>query len=92
VLRDASGHIPANVEELLQANVSVGKDAYEVADQAHAVAVMTEWDEFRSLDFSRVYQVMAKPAFIFDGRNILDNGNLAKIGFEVHSIGRGKVE
>jgi UDPglucose 6-dehydrogenase len=35
---------------------------------------------------------MAKPAFIFDGRNILDNGNLAKIGFEVHSIGRGKVE
>ena len=92
VLRDASGHIPANVEELLQANVSVGKDAYEVADQAHAVAVMTEWDEFRSLDFSRVYQVMTKPAFVFDGRNILDNGHLAKIGFEVHSIGRGKVE
>jgi UDPglucose 6-dehydrogenase len=49
---------------------------------------MTEWDEFKKLDMKRVYENMYRPAFVFDGRNILDETALAKIGFEVHGIGR----
>jgi len=55
---------------------------------AHAIAVMTEWDEFATLDFTAVYAAMSKPAFIFDGRNILPHAELRKIGFEVYAIGK----
>ena len=55
---------------------------------AHAIAVMTEWDEFATLDFEAVYAAMSKPAFIFDGRNILPHAELRKIGFEVYAIGK----
>ena len=47
-----------------------------------------EWDEFKELDFERIYKSMAKPAFVFDGRNLLDHDALRKIGFEVHAIGK----
>jgi len=50
---------------------------------AHAIALMTEWDEFVSLDYQKIYELMSKPAFIFDGRNILPHAELRKIGFEV---------
>lgn len=62
--------------------------AYESAVGAHALAVMTEWDEFKTLDFQKIYDSMSKPAFIFDGRNILPHDDLRKIGFEVHAIGK----
>lgn len=62
--------------------------AYQAADGAHALLVMTEWDEFKTLDFHRIYASMAKPAFVFDGRNILDHTALREIGFEVYSIGK----
>lgn len=65
------------------------KNSYEAARGAHAVVILTEWDEFRELDFKRIYDSMLKPAFIFDGRRILDYDALVKIGFEVYSIGRG---
>ncbi len=65
------------------------KDAYEAAEGSHAIAVLTEWDEFKDLDFERIFQSMLKPAFIFDGRNILDLENLQSIGFEVFGIGIG---
>lgn len=61
---------------------------YEAADGSHAIAVMTEWDEFKTLDYEKIYKSMAKPAFIFDGRNILDHAKLREIGFEVHAIGK----
>ena len=67
----------------------VTNDAYEAAEGAHAVAVLTEWDEFKDLDYERIYQAMFKPAFIFDGRNILDLKKLQSIGFEVFGIGKG---
>ena len=56
---------------------------------AHAVAIMTEWDEFAELDFERLYDSMLKPAFIFDGRNILDLEKLREIGFRAEGIGKG---
>lgn len=65
------------------------ENAYEAARGAHALVVLTEWDEFKKLDFQKIYESMLKPAFIFDGRRILDHEGLIEIGFEVYSIGRG---
>lgn len=63
-------------------------DPYTACEGAHAIALMTEWDEFRTYDYERIYASMAKPAFIFDGRNILDHARLRTIGFEVYAIGK----
>lgn len=63
-------------------------DAYEAADGAHGLAVLTEWDSFKELDYKRIYEKMMKPAFVFDGRNILDHAKLREIGFVVFAIGR----
>jgi UDPglucose 6-dehydrogenase len=61
---------------------------YEALKDAHAVAIMTEWDEFKTYDWQKIYTDMKKPAFIFDGRNILDKAEMEKIGFEYSSIGK----
>ncbi|MEC3908046.1 nucleotide sugar dehydrogenase [Tamlana sp. 2201CG12-4] len=61
---------------------------YEALNDAHAVAIMTEWDEFKSYDWKKIYKNMKKPAFIFDGRNLLDKSEMNKIGFEYYSIGK----
>ena len=63
-------------------------DPYAAAAGAHAIAVLTEWDDYRQLDYQRIFDSMAKPAFIFDGRNILDHRALHRIGFNVFSIGK----
>jgi UDPglucose 6-dehydrogenase len=63
-------------------------DPYVAADGAHAIAVLTEWPHFAELDYEAIYASMIKPAFIFDGRNILDHHKLFDIGFNVYSIGR----
>ncbi|MEY3480524.1 MAG: hypothetical protein RIQ71_1299 [Verrucomicrobiota bacterium] len=62
--------------------------AEEAANDAHALAVLTEWDEFKSLDFPKIYSGMQKPAFVFDGRNILPRAEMQKIGFRVFAIGK----
>ena len=62
--------------------------AEEACDSAHAVAILTEWDEFTKLDYQAIFDKMLKPAFLFDGRNILDLGALHKIGFETHAVGK----
>jgi UDPglucose 6-dehydrogenase len=64
-------------------------DPYKAAEGAHAIAVMTEWNQYKELDYQRIYDSMAKPAFIFDGRNMLDHQALFDMGFEVYSIGKG---
>jgi UDPglucose 6-dehydrogenase len=66
----------------------VAASAEEAAHGAHALAVLTEWDEFKTLDFAKIYAAMHKPAFVFDGRNILPRAELAKIGFRVFAIGK----
>jgi UDPglucose 6-dehydrogenase len=55
---------------------------------SHALCVMTEWDEFAALDFDRIFASMSKPAFVFDGRNILDHERLRSIGFIVYALGK----
>ena len=61
---------------------------YEACENSHAVAILTEWDEFVSYDWNKIYKSMLKPAFIFDGRNILDKHKLEKIGFIYKGIGK----
>ena len=63
-------------------------DAYAAARGAHAIALMTDWKEFRELDYARLFDEMEKPAFVFDGRNLLDAGRLFEIGFNVYPLGR----
>ncbi|MEM7476591.1 MAG: UDP-glucose 6-dehydrogenase [Planctomycetota bacterium] len=87
VLQDENGELSAYKKSLID-NVNVVSDAYEAAKDAHAIAVMTEWDEFKELDFERIYGNMPQPAFVFDGRNVLDRKALGNLGFEVHSIGK----
>ncbi|MFV5690282.1 UDP-glucose 6-dehydrogenase [Flavobacterium sp. ZT3R25] len=69
--------------------IFVYQSPIEALDQAHAIAVLTEWDEFKTYDWNAIYINMYKPAFVFDGRNILDAGKLNAIGFEVKGIGKG---
>ena len=66
-------------------------DPYEAAEGAHAIAVITDWQRYRDLDYARIYQSMAKPAFIFDGRNILDHQALYDLGFSVVPIGKPRL-
>jgi UDPglucose 6-dehydrogenase len=62
-------------------------DPYTAMEGAHGIAVLTDWDEFKTYDWQRIYDGMQKPAFIFDGRNVLDPQTLEKIGFLYKGIG-----
>lgn len=68
--------------------LTVAASAYEAAAGAHAVAIVTEWDEFKTLDYAKIFEGMHKPAFVFDGRNIVDLAKLRALGFRAHGIGR----
>lgn len=68
--------------------LTIAKDAYEACAGAHAVAIVTEWDEFKNLDYAKIFAAMPKPAFLFDGRNIVDLAALRKIGFRASGIGK----
>ena len=67
--------------------LQTNKDPYKALEGAHAVAVLTEWEEFKSYNWQAIYDTMQKPAFIFDGRNILDKQKLEAIGFVYKAIG-----
>lgn len=69
--------------------VEVCGDAYAATQGAHAILILTEWDEFKTLDFEKIYAGMNLPAFLFDGRNILDLEALRRIGFQASGIGKG---
>ncbi len=64
------------------------EDPYEAANGAHGIALLTEWKQYRDLDFEKIYDSMEKPAFIFDGRNHLDHKKLFDIGFNVYPVGK----
>lgn len=67
--------------------VTVTEDPYLACQGSHAIAIMTEWKEFQNYDYKKIYDSMEKPAFIFDGRNIVDHKALRDIGFQVYNIG-----
>ncbi|KAL6760146.1 UDP-glucose dehydrogenase [Haematococcus lacustris] len=69
-------------------NVKVCSSPTEAMEGSHAICVLTEWDEFKTYDYQAVYDKMCKPAFVFDGRNILDHDKLREIGFIVYALGK----
>lgn len=80
-------YLESRLPEENQKQLKGYNDPYEACNGAHAIAVLTEWDEFKSYDWQKIYDQMLKPAFIFDGRNILDRKALEKIGFVYKAIG-----
>lgn len=69
--------------------LKVSKDPYEACKESHAIAILTEWDEFMNYNWESIYKSMQKPAFIFDGRGILDKNAMESIGFTYYKIGSG---
>ncbi|KAJ3302975.1 UDP-glucose 6-dehydrogenase 1 [Kappamyces sp. JEL0829] len=74
--------------EKFKQKIRIHTDPYAAAAGADAIVVVTEWDEFKTLDYGRLYRDMQKPAFVFDGRLILDGPALKKIGFQVEIVGK----
>ena len=71
----------------IKKGITVFEDPYEVCKNAHAIAILTEWDEFKEYDWKKIYDNMQKPAFVFDGRNILDAKKMTAIGFVFKAVG-----
>lgn len=76
-------------QDVIDQQVEVVNSALAATEASHAVAVLTEWDEFKEMDFPSIYARMLKPALMFDGRNILPHEQLREIGFTVMPIGKG---
>lgn len=70
--------------------VTVSKNPIEITQNAHAIAILTEWDEFKDLPWNDIFDNMLKPAFVFDGRRILDKEKLTSIGFDYYRLGEAK--
>jgi UDPglucose 6-dehydrogenase len=75
--------------ETIEKQLTICSSCEEAADAAHGVAILTEWDEFRDVNFDQILENMFKPAYIFDGRDILDHTALRQKGFDVYAIGKG---
>jgi UDPglucose 6-dehydrogenase len=77
----------------VEKHVTICSSAYEACQDADAVVLITEWDEFKdtALDYQKIYDNMHKPAFLFDGRLILDAAKLRNIGFKVSVIGKNEL-
>merc|ERR1711897_65654 len=65
--------------------------ASEAVQDAHAIVILTEWEEFKTYDYAEFYQRMMMPAFLFDGRNLLDPDKIESIGHEVHLLGKSRI-
>ncbi|MCK3685181.1 nucleotide sugar dehydrogenase [Maribellus sp. YY47] len=74
---------------VLQSLITVHDEPYTALENAHAIAILTEWDEFLTYNWQQIYETMLKPAFVFDGRNILNAAEMNQIGFEYKGIGKG---
>lgn len=81
-------YLQTRSSEANQKALTVENDPYKALEGAHAIAVLTEWDEFKTYDWQRIYDNMHKPAFVFDGRSLLDKPALEQIGFQVYVIGQ----
>lgn len=81
-------YLNTRTEEENNRGISYNGSPHDCFNDAHAVAIMTEWDEFKTYDWKKIYHKMKKPAFIFDGRSLLDKRKMNAIGFEYYSIGQ----
>lgn len=87
---DLSDALPLVPLHNLQKQVDIASSALDCCKNAEAVVIATEWREFREIDWEAVYRGMNKPAFVFDGRLLVDAQKLRSIGFKVTVIGRGE--
>ncbi len=76
----------------MEDRVRLESDPYTAAEGAHALAILTEWEVYRQLDYARILASMEQPAFLFDGRNILDHQRLFELGFNVFPIGKSALK
>jgi len=88
---DLSEALPLMPLEDIKKRVKIAHTALEACHQSEAIVIATEWKEFKEIDWQTVYDNMTKPAFVFDGRLLIDAASLRKIGFKVKTIGRGEV-
>ncbi|SHG47889.1 UDPglucose 6-dehydrogenase [Flavobacterium micromati] len=84
---DDLNYLETRTAEKNENRISCFTDPYQACHNAHAIAVLTEWDEFKTFDWQKIYDAMQKPAFIFDGRNLLNGAELKAIGFVYHGVG-----
>jgi len=80
-------YLKTRSQEENKASLGSYQNPYESCQESHAIAVLTEWDEFKTYDWQKIYDSMLKPAFVFDGRNILNKTELESIGFIYQAIG-----
>lgn len=80
-------YLETRSESANKQGLKVENNPYEACKDSHAIAILTEWDEFKSYDWQKIYNQMQKPAFVFDGRNLLNKKELEKIGFVYQAIG-----
>ena len=80
-------YLETRSESANKQGLKVENNPYEACKEAHAIAILTEWDEFKTYDWQKIYNQMQKPAFVFDGRNLLNKKELEKIGFVYQAIG-----
>ncbi|KAI8816565.1 UDP-glucose/GDP-mannose dehydrogenase family, NAD binding domain-containing protein [Fimicolochytrium jonesii] len=71
-------------------SVEVCETPYQAAMNAHALVILTDWADYQTLDYKAIYCSMSKPAYLFDGRSIVDEQEVRQIGFDVHIIGRAR--
>jgi UDPglucose 6-dehydrogenase len=93
VVHNGENRTPSRVIHVLtgvKSHVRVVGSPYDAAVEAAAVVIATEWDVFRcdQMDYRRVYDGMKKPAYLFDGRLVVDEKPLTEIGFKVEIIGK----
>ncbi len=72
----------------LQQKIKVYNSTETIFKNAHAIVILTEWDEFKTYNFATIKNEMLEPSFIFDGRNILNANEMQQIGFQYYSIGK----
>ncbi|RNF03375.1 putative UDP-glucose/GDP-mannose dehydrogenase family, NAD binding domain [Trypanosoma rangeli] len=89
-MRDAPVHGRNNVKDILN-NVEVVNTALEASVNANAIVILTEWNEFATMNYAKHYEVMKQPALVFDGRLVVDAEKLMAIGFEVCVIGKSRI-
>ena len=87
MLCEFRGESQAEIQDKLS-NLIIARSAQAACNNAHALAVITEWDTFKTQDISTIYRQMEKPAFVFDGRKILDYNQMQSIGFMAYEIGK----
>ena len=80
-------YLTGRSEQEIEKQIQVFADPYKTLEKTHAIAVLTEWDEFKTYDWKKIYNQMHKPAFVFDGRSLLDIPSLQEIGYSTYCIG-----